>query len=174
MVEQKLERFLTDLATKDVAASAQNQAVNARARKETKNFELPVWESENPNGIPPQSPGLPRSCAQGRGYPGLAFEKTTTPKGCASFSNLQWHHHGKAGREAQPRWGLKEIRTVASDYKYGAPLALANRPAGNLQLCPAPRLRAFLISHATPIHLRNTRIIIVSRTLRIMQVTMGK
>jgi hypothetical protein len=28
--EQKLERFLTDLATKDVAASTQNQAFNAR------------------------------------------------------------------------------------------------------------------------------------------------
>jgi hypothetical protein len=32
--EQKLERFLTDLATKDVAASTQNQAVNARQQRE--------------------------------------------------------------------------------------------------------------------------------------------
>jgi hypothetical protein len=33
--EQKLERFLTDLATKDEAARTQNQAVIAKATMET-------------------------------------------------------------------------------------------------------------------------------------------
>ena len=50
--------------------------------------------SENPNGIPPQSPGLPHPCSQGRGYPGLAFEKTTTPTRVAPHSRIS---NGRTG-----------------------------------------------------------------------------
>jgi hypothetical protein len=43
--EQKLDRFLTDLATKHVAASTQNQALVAKATKsETVGFRPPGWD----------------------------------------------------------------------------------------------------------------------------------
>jgi hypothetical protein len=92
--ERTLERFLTDLATKDVAASTENQAVSPKG----------PWHrhSENPNGIQPQSPGLPRSCAQGRGYPGLAFEKCSTPTGLCLNLESPMRSPREDRMEAQP------------------------------------------------------------------------
>jgi hypothetical protein len=56
--EQKLERFLTDLATKDVAASTQNQAVNAEATKGTLlSFAL---QAGSPAGTAENSPPIYR------------------------------------------------------------------------------------------------------------------
>jgi hypothetical protein len=64
------------------------RGVAPRPSAAPRNFHRRKGCSENPNGIPPQSPGLSRSCAQGRGYPGLTFEMKVNPNGVAPHSRI--------------------------------------------------------------------------------------